>query len=603
MQKTRKTYYANGTDIGDAMIHRGIYYLNGAEATTQDWTGKPSDWSDIRKDCPANSIALYAGHKADYSQYDNLGFAATISNSGKYKVYIDGTQYGDEYNSGAQCNITWSSLALTTGDDITTPTALKAHKIWISPATSGNNITKFLFKRVAGSVQEEQGCLWVHFNLSNVIDIIHLTASSNTTWQKLLTAITAKNNVINVSNTLSMLRGCKNIEYLPILDFGNRQSGLNYIASEQTKLKTITLKNGNFTGGDSAFWLSSSLENIKAINCITNYGNNAVLNQMFLGLGKLKKLPEIFKKITANVINARAYITDATSLEEDTIIDTTEANALTRIGCYGTSSQYFMPKFKGLRVSNEAPFNNANAPQIQVDYTGMDRNALVRLFDDLPYNVGYEVVGSPTINNGVVSGFDRDSYLDTNNTFTQEIYNKFINKSETYVKIKINSLITGTSQQFFCIPLGSTYSGIYIENDNKPVFFFQSGILIKSSIAITTTGWWTFKCVIENNTATLFLSNDGSTFINSGSVDISNMTTPSSFNRKVRIGVFAGGLALFDGSVDLNNTYIKINDVYWFRGQPAMTKTLSCVGATGTADLTADDKDIALNKGWAITIS
>ena len=55
----------------------------------------PADWSDIRKDCPANSIALYAGVKSDYSAYDNLGFTATCT--GGYNVFIDGVQYGTTY--------------------------------------------------------------------------------------------------------------------------------------------------------------------------------------------------------------------------------------------------------------------------------------------------------------------------------------------------------------------------------------------------------------------------------------------------------------------------------------------------------------------------
>lgn len=303
------------------------------------WSGKPTDWSDIRKDCPANSIALYAGVKADYSQYDNLGFTATMSasdltivgsptinngiasgfstsdyietaqsfnitdifhihvavdnfsasgssqfifgllgenyafglyfgntatgisgifggsnywtglasglnvgaplnidfsgngtdftctitqgsytktstkaiadsdmtgnyylrlgfrqssqafstgsidlnntyvkvneeyflapyNANGYKVYIDETLYGT-YNSGAQCSITWSEYTATAGEAITTPSDLTAHKIWIEPATDGNNITQLICQRVATEGTEQQGILWIHFNLSN----------------------------------------------------------------------------------------------------------------------------------------------------------------------------------------------------------------------------------------------------------------------------------------------------------------------------------------------------------------------------------------------------------------------------------------------------
>ena len=64
-----------------------------------------------------------------------------------------------------------------------------------------------------------------------------------------------------------------------------------------------------------------------------------------------------------------------------------------------------------------------------------------------------------------------------------------------------------------------------------------------------------------------------------------------------------GNTQYYARSIDLNNTYIKVNGTPWFRGTAAMTKTISVVGCTGTADLTTADKAIAEDKGWAITLS
>ena len=50
-----------------------------------------------------------------------------------------------------------------------------------------------------------------------------------------------------------------------------------------------------------------------------------------------------------------------------------------------------MDGFKGLRVSNQAPFSGST-PQINVSYTGMDRAALVQLFNDLPTVSGGQVI-------------------------------------------------------------------------------------------------------------------------------------------------------------------------------------------------------------------
>ena len=56
------------------------------------------------------------------------------------------------------------------------------------------------------------------------------------------------------------------------------------------------------------------------------------------------------------------------------------------------------------------------------------------------------------------------------------------------------------------------------------------------------------------------------------------------------------------GSIYINETNANSNGVPWFTGKPAMTKTCSIVGATGTADLTQEDKNIILNKGWSLTV-
>ena len=216
------------------------------------WLGKPSDWSDIRKDCPENSIALYAGVKADYSAYNNLGFTATCT--GGYKVFIDGVQYGSTYASGAQCSITWSNYTATAGESITTPEALTAHKIWIEPATSGNNITQFRCNRVAASGTEEQGVLWCHLNLTNAIKIVGLMSAEVNYHNRLVKALTSKNNLIiytvspnpSQSGFYTSFAYCSPLEYLPVLKAENTTypSG-TYLSFRAVKAKKIVIKNNN----------------------------------------------------------------------------------------------------------------------------------------------------------------------------------------------------------------------------------------------------------------------------------------------------------------------------------------------------------------------
>lgn len=350
------------------------------DGSKTDWTGKPSDWSDIRLGCPDNSIALYAAHAADYSQYDNLGFMATCV--GGYNVFIDGVQYGSTYASGAQCNITWSTSGITTGDDITTPSALKAHKIWISPATAGNNITQFACRRVAASGTEQQGILWAHYNLSNKIRMLGAFSSSSNYKNQQLVAFTAKNNSVFVdASANSAFVSCSNLEYVPSF-YGDGVSNYSFGATFDTcsKLKNVSLSNMKITEAYSMFNYCYDLESIQNSNVIVEFGSSSTLNNMYRDCYKLKSiLPVAYNdKIT----NAANYITNASNLQ-DTIIDASGASNLTRIGTYGTSSR-FMGRLKGLRVSSSAPFNNASSPQIDVSYTGMNRTALVQLFNDLP---------------------------------------------------------------------------------------------------------------------------------------------------------------------------------------------------------------------------
>lgn len=339
---------------------------------------QPADWSDIRKDCPENSIALYAAHREDYSDYNNLGFTATCT--GGYKVFIDGTLY-NTYNSEEQCNITWSTSGITTGDSITTPSALKAHVIWITPANEGAEITAFKVARVAESGTEYQCILWAHFNLSNEISLENaFYGESSSAVNDKLMSVTSKNNKINVSSIGFAFCYCYKLEYLPKLTGNNTNYSIQQTFYSCNKLPQVSLSNMNINYASNAFTGCYVLEDIKASNVTVNISQTWGMVQMYTDCNKLKKiLPATYG---SGLQDMSDYITCSTQLQ-DTVIDVRTATALYKIGTYGNSS-YFMSGLKGLRVSNQAPFNDATSPQIDVSYTGMNRTALVTLFNDLP---------------------------------------------------------------------------------------------------------------------------------------------------------------------------------------------------------------------------
>ena len=418
------TYYLN-CDEAPQQIYRNKYYMNGALPSGKtDWKGKPADWSDIRKDCPANSIALYAGHKADFSQYDNLGFNATCT--GGYNVYIDGTQYGTTYASGAACTITWSTSGITTGDDITTHTALKAHKIWIEPATEGNNITAFKCTRVAASGEEEQGVLWAHFNFTHEIDLTRCFGESGVCCNPVMEALTAKGNLVKVNGLAQCFYNAESLTYVPTIDGQNNTLSI-YALFYRTAITNVDIKNLKFTEGSVAFY-----------NC-----------------ANLEKLPKGLDYSQAT--SMWFFLLNNTALE-DTYLNV-NSTSLTDIKIWGTS-------IKGLRVSSSAPFSGGE-PQIDVQYTSLDRAALVQLFNDLPTVTGGQIINI-TGATGSSNLTDEDLAIAENKGWTvvggpaYEVYATFSGASVGDT-IKLNDGMATSNYTWSAYPSDTSTTGSYTQ--------------------------------------------------------------------------------------------------------------------------------------------
>ena len=345
---------------------------------------KPSSWPDIRKNTKANSIRLLAD-----TRYP-LGFAATVT--GGYSVDIDGEHY-DDYNSQAQFSMEdWDDYTSTEGDSIDYPeNATKAHIIDIYPQTSGNNITAFSCARVAASGNEEQGVLWAHLTLQNYILLNKFLGSESTYYNSQLLAVTSKNNKIYVSASgfNESFYKASQLEYVP--SFIGESSDTVYnttgLFRECSKIKEISLQNMKITSCYGMFNACHSLENIKCKN-VNVVPTHSSLNSMYYENFKLKALmPTTYTSSIQRMSTYAVYCKDL----EDTVIDARGATSLKNIDCYSNGT-YFAAGIKGLRVSNEAPFDFSSSPQINVSYTGMDRSALVQLFNDLP-----SVTGSQTL--------------------------------------------------------------------------------------------------------------------------------------------------------------------------------------------------------------
>lgn len=283
------------------------------------------------------------------------------------------------------------------------------------------------------------------------------------------------------------------------------------------------------------------------------------------------------------------------------ILDLSNLSKMEKVAVNGMADRK-MEGLKGLLVSPNAPFTGSS-PQINASYTGLNKSALVSLFESVPYNVGYEVVGNPTISNGVVSSFSGSDYLETSKTLS------FSTQQKIEIATKITTGDTVSTSGIIGPRYGNSTFGIYLQG-NKPstMFYYNNGQQAKnnyntSSVSLNTNTTYYLKAIydIQNVTSTIMVSTDGINYI-SDTKTLEDFVSWYTWidNNAYRIGITQSGT--FAGLINLNETYIKVNDVYWFRGQPTMTKTLSCIGATGTADLTQEDKNTILNKGWSLTV-
>ena len=329
---------------------------------------KPSTWPDIRKNAKNGHIYLLVDDRYP------IGLTATIT--GGYSVDIDGKHYED-YNSQAQFSMAdWSEYTDTEGYSINYPTnAVKAHIIDIYPQNLGNNIIAFSCKRIAPSGAEQQGVLWAHFNLINSISV---ELSGYYSQNKILEAITSRENILHLSNLNKFVYTCSELTYCPLVECDNNTIAISESFPSCFKIKQVTINNAVITSNASySFHNCNSLEKISFKNVDTSLITS--WERFFSGCSKLKELPKGLKFNSAT--NMTNFLLNNASLQ-NTVLDVSAATGLAKIGCYGDSS-HFMTGFKGLRVSSSAPFSGTS-PQINISYTGMDRNAIVTLFNDLP---------------------------------------------------------------------------------------------------------------------------------------------------------------------------------------------------------------------------
>lgn len=188
------------------------------------------------------------------------------------------------------------------------------------------------------------------------------------------------------------------------------------------------------------------------------------------------------------------------------------------------------------------------------------------LYTNIKGPINYTVVGSPTIENGIASGFTHSSYVNISLIESS----KYVESFEFFIKFTTpNEFRTTTWQGLIGFNSSSTIDGsiaydpgLYITTAGKLYFNGPNTVSNLPSLLVNTTYYVKYKYI--NNIATIDISTDN---INFNHYENLSPNPGSFYFRKniIRIGdAIVSQDRHFDGSIDLNETYININGNAWF---------------------------------------
>ena len=176
--------------------------------------------------------------------------------------------------------------------------------------------------------------------------------------------------------------------------------------------------------------------------------------------------------------------------------------------------------------------------------------------------VGYTVVGSPTIVDGVVSGFSGIDYV--------QIPNPKIDNTpfEFFVSFAMGNDMTG--QQNLLTENNLNMRLYKLTSDSCFKFRFydknvSNNLVVALDYTIQADTSYKYKVRYNNSILVIAIYDNANNLLAENS--ISNVSPL--INDQIKIGSLGTSNGYLKGSIDLNNTYIKINNKLWFNGQQA----------------------------------
>ena len=314
-----------------------------------------------------------------------------------------------------------------------------------------------------------------------------------------------------------------------------------------------------FIGGSFAFGISANYSG-KLTAYIRNSNNDYIINgsqgqRVFVAdtqyLVKLKqtKTNNIYNiLISSSNDNGTSWLTEYNvnsnyPIKHDTLLNL----------CSAGNSSYTQQYFRGSIDLNKS--------YIKINSTKYNLQAVV----------GYTVVGSLTESpSGVFSGFSGSNYLSIPYSPTDFYANNY----EFHTKVKFTSEDISANEEKYPIRYNVQSAGRGIGlNRGKLTFDFsyatgQQG-RVQSSFTATADIDYYLLAKYQNGIISFQYSLDGIDYILIGTLDL------SSYNKNSYLSGFYIGASpnsnygVLKGSIDLNQTYIKINNKLWFNGQQA----------------------------------
>lgn len=189
-------------------------------------------------------------------------------------------------------------------------------------------------------------------------------------------------------------------------------------------------------------------------------------------------------------------------------------------------------------------------------------HALVNYYSSVP---NFDVIGSPTITNGVASGFSSSNYLRIPQIFNPGNNALEINlRFTTGSSISTNQCIFGQIDSFgsgknsiYCLIYNDTNTDLILGlSSNGSSYDIANGLSLISSIQANTE--YNVKITYDNT------SNEYKFYVNNEQVGNAVSGNPIYNNSTLIFGNERAASSPFLGSIDLNETYIKIDGAGWW---------------------------------------